>query len=104
MKPSELIRIWMMHAMYNPEGNVPEGELNPYKGTRYLCNVHCYIADGPEHKFLRAACDRIEARLKTLGASVLANHFKYNLGIEQTLENSREFWSAFANELEAIGQ
>lgn len=102
MKPSEIVRLFAFHPKYNPAG-VQVGDTISYHGTRYLCNVseHVMPEDLPSFEDLSEFRFRVEEKLKSLHASVLANHFHYNLGIRQTLENSRDFWVLFAEELEA---
>ena len=105
MKPSEIVRLFANHPMYNPAG-VQVGDSFSYHGTRYLCNVGEHLGKYAEHPSFAELSEfrfRVEEKLKILDASVLANHFRYNLGITQTLENSLEFWEEFAKELESKG-
>lgn len=105
MKPSEIVRFLANHPAYNPEGAVAGAAIS-YQGTRYLCNVPEHWGNGiplPPYEDLRLFRQKVEDKLQSLGASVLSNHFRYNLHEVQTLENSREFWEAFAKELEAEG-
>lgn len=101
MKPSELVLLFAFHPAYNPAG-ILEGSTISYRGTRYLCCVPEHLgkfAEHPSYTDLREFRDQVDKKLQSLDASVLANHFRYNLGIGQTLANSREFWVNFAEEL-----
>ena len=107
MKPSEVIRIWMMDPCYDPELiKLSDGE-----HTAYLCNVSCHsgLAGGMSGYDARETRRLIEKKLieltEQLGkrVAVLNHYFEYR-NIKQTLENSREFWESFAQELEAQGK
>lgn len=104
-KPSELVRLFAHHPNYNPEGLVADGAKS-YYGTRYLCCVPEQwksTEEPPPYEDLRLFRQKVEDKLRSLDATVLHNHFRYNLRIPQTLENSREFWEEFAKELESQG-
>lgn len=103
-KPSELVKLFAAHPMYNPAG-IREGDTISYRGTRYLCNVSKHLAfeELPCFNDLALFHQMVEDKLKSLKVTVLYNHFHCNCKVAQTLENSREFWAEFAKELETRG-
>lgn len=108
MKPSEVVRSWMLDPAYNPDGERLQCLGNT---THYLCCVteRSGLAEGMSGDDARATRRLIEIKLKELskqfGKTVgVLNHYFECRGITQTLENSRQFWESFAKELEAQGK
>lgn len=107
MKPSEVIRTWMMDPSYDPEMI----KFSDAEHTAYLCNITCHsgLASGMSGDDARETRRLIEKKLKELTkhfgkrVAVLNHYFEYR-NMKQTLENSREFWESFAQELEAQGK